>query len=65
VKEIGPHLKPCPKVHNWKVSKLPFELRQSGSRIHASYSKDCPHTESPAAGRLGLPRHPPSHRRNV
>ena len=42
MKEIGPHLKPCPKVHNWEVSKLPFGLRQSGSRIHAPYSKDCP-----------------------
>lgn len=42
VKEIGPHLKTCPKVHNWKVSELPFRLRQSGSRIHAPHSIDCP-----------------------
>lgn len=52
MKEIGPYLKTCPKVHSWKVSKLPFGLRQSGPESICSSQHRLPRPEAPAAGRL-------------
>lgn len=64
MKEIGPHLKTCPKVHSWKVSKLPFGFRQSGSRIHVPHSMNCPVLKhlQPADSAWTGTHHPPRRR---
>lgn len=62
VKEIGPYLKTCPKRSQLESFKAAIWTQAIWLQNPCSSQHRLPRPEAPAAGRLGLNRHPPSPR---